>query len=789
MATIYFRDSQTNELTKVEIPITEITPNPEDEAVEDLAKISINGTVYNVSNNESNNGDVIVDKLWEGLSNTEGEIITLNNNISNYDILYFNMDIYNNNNNFSNLILTSILKETKEPEEKKIIFSRTDNSSDTLHNSFISVKYIDETNIKVIDSNSTGNIWEHSLISIYGIKMGFLLEEQEVFSLIAKISSQNANYYYNKDIFYIGVIFNNKLEDLIAINLETKEIYQASDELFNEAANLLGVFITSGSRENYTYTKISDTEYQSYWSNDNGYTTVIVTIDEINKTINVDSGYSTVGTAFFTNEKQRIKILPNPSDLSEDAIELTGLRVNGKDYKITNNLAFPLAIQDGVYGYIKTEDGADTFVPFSSSSGEIKYYTASGDILNHGDIIGIDDFFYLGPTNSRPNISNISIYDNSRANSNINNQVLASDLSYFVMYALYYKQFMSSKYFKTSAVKKIYVDIEIPSGNNGTWNNSFIFISPKPYSDAQDSSVITKIKQLTNYNDTIYTLERTTLELDVPSDYTEEYFYIGIFNCDCDLYLYSMWIEYNDDYYKQNRPLLEIDNLISKNTLTETTNSIKSCSIDVEIGKTYFLMARIIDCKEYPTSFEITGCEVIKEHYKNLESINYEVIRTASDNSPCFEGLYLAKVKATDASITVSGYTNNYGNVLINAWESTIDNLALGTASATNTTTRVDTSVKSNTIDVELGKNYLLIGRVINNGSFPTSLDVYGYKIIEIYYKNLNTIGYNVFDDSSGQAYCTESIIIAKIQPIDTQITVSGWTQNYGNVIINIWEI
>lgn len=235
----------------------------------------------------------------------------------------------------------------------------------------------------------------------------------------------------------------------------------------------------------------------------------------------------------------------NPENISAEAIELTSLRVNGKDYKITNNLAFPLAIQDGVYGYIKTEGGADTFVPFSSSSGEIKYYTASGDILNHGNVIGIDESFYLGPTNSRPTITNVSIYDNSRANSTENNQMLASDLSYFVMNAFTYKQFMSNKCFKTSWVKKIHIDIEIPSGNNGTYNNSFIFIGPKPYSDAQDPSAITKVKQLTNYVDNIvYTLERTTLELDVPSDYTEEYFYIGIFNCDCDIYVYSMWIEY-----------------------------------------------------------------------------------------------------------------------------------------------------------------------------------------------------------------------------------------------------
>ena len=53
---------------------------------------------------------------------------------------------------------------------------------------------------------------------------------------------------------------------------------------------------------------------------------------------------------------------------------------------------------------------------------------------------------------------------------------------------------------------------------------------------------------------------------------------------------------YNDDYYyKQNTPLLEIDNLIAKNTLTETINSIKSCSIDVELGKNYLLIRRVIN--------------------------------------------------------------------------------------------------------------------------------------------------------------------------------------------------
>lgn len=335
----------TNIFTQIEMPDgsiydlaggTSVEANPSEISTDKLSSIKIGEIVYGIDSNGSS-GDVIIDKLWEGLSNTKGEIITLNNNISNYDMLYFNMDIYNNNSNFSNLILTSILKETKEPEEKKIIFSRTDNSGNILHNSFTSIKYIDETNIKVVDSNSTGDSWEHNLISIYGIKMGFLLEEQEVFSLIAKTSSQNATYYYNKNIFYIGIIFSNRLEDLIAINLETKEVYQASIELFNKAAILLGISTTTGSRENYTYTKISDTEYQSYWQNDGGYTTVKITINETNKAINVNSGYHTVGTAFFANEKQRIKILPNPSDLSEDATELTGLRVNGEDYKITNN--------------------------------------------------------------------------------------------------------------------------------------------------------------------------------------------------------------------------------------------------------------------------------------------------------------------------------------------------------------------------------------------------------------------------------------------------------------------
>ena len=52
---------------------------------------------------------------------------------------------------------------------------------------------------------------------------------------------------------------------------------------------------------------------------------------------------------------------------------------------------------------------------------------------------------------------------------------------------------------------------------------------------------------------------------------------------------------YNDDYYKQNTPLLEIDNLIAKNTLTETINSIKSCSIDVELGKNYLLIRSVIN--------------------------------------------------------------------------------------------------------------------------------------------------------------------------------------------------
>ena len=120
------------------------------------------------------------------------------------------------------------------------------------------------------------------------------------------------------------------------------------------------------------------------------------------------------------------------------------------------------------------------------------------------------------------------------------------------MYAPYYgnKRLVFNEIIENKGYTTCHVDLKVPYGVNGTYN-----ISDITFSKGIDISKITrfaesgqtgifKTKYFTDYTDSKvpYTLERQVVDIDI-SDANGADFYVGLNNCDCDIYIYKIWFD------------------------------------------------------------------------------------------------------------------------------------------------------------------------------------------------------------------------------------------------------
>lgn len=98
--------------------------------------------------------------------------ITLTDNISNYDLLVFEVGVFadNMNQTFTSVVLVSNI--VNNPNDKYFVSGSASANNNNLYLVYFGIKYSSETLLTIIDSNRTGWSQTGQIISIKGVKYG-----------------------------------------------------------------------------------------------------------------------------------------------------------------------------------------------------------------------------------------------------------------------------------------------------------------------------------------------------------------------------------------------------------------------------------------------------------------------------------------------------------------------------------------------------------------------------------------------------------------------------------------
>ena len=146
-----------------------VVANPVEAATDTLSKIGIDGTVYEVSGGGGSGYSET--ELLSAPVQVGASSITLTNNISNYDLLVFEVGVFadNINQTFTSIALVSNI--INAPNDKTFI-SGACSANNQLYSIYFGIKYSSETILTIMDSNRTGWAQTGQIISVKGIKFG-----------------------------------------------------------------------------------------------------------------------------------------------------------------------------------------------------------------------------------------------------------------------------------------------------------------------------------------------------------------------------------------------------------------------------------------------------------------------------------------------------------------------------------------------------------------------------------------------------------------------------------------